>query len=244
MILKYDLEKLKFAIDSQTFNKAVGLYDKGRIKQFKSLDGGYSAVVLGSSPYQVFVSNLSFDVGSCTCYLGVSNTLCKHIVAIAIFAVKNGEELTIKDKIQHNDLIFSGQKGILTNIQVLKFKKSVSEDFNYIKPYQGPSKIWVTYQNLLEEGCNRLSALLSSLPASEQTTELIIDLLLQLDKKLSHGGVDDSNGTVGEFIEKAVKVLIEFTKVDPKCRRRFKKFREVKTSFGWEEQLLQNETKP
>ncbi|HUD09944.1 MAG TPA: hypothetical protein VMR77_04055 [Patescibacteria group bacterium] len=238
MMPKYDLEKIKFSIDSSTFNKAVDLYDKRRITEFRNLNDGYSAVVLGGNPYQVFVSSRDFDVGSCTCYLGVNDTLCKHMVAVAIFAVKSGKSLTIEDKTQNNNLIFSGKTGILTDTQLSKFKESVSEALRHIKSYRGPSKIWFSYQNSLEEGCNRLSALLSKLPAERQTAKLIVDLLLRLDKKLSQGGVDDSNGTLGGFMQEIVVMLTDFEKIDPECKKEFEKLRGRETSFGWEEPLL------
>jgi len=238
MTPKYDLEKIKFATDSPTFDKAIDLYDKERVTQFKNLNDGYSAVVLGGNPYQVFVSSRDFDVGSCTCYLGVNDTLCKHMVAVAIFAVKSGKSLTIEDKTQNNNLIFSGKTGILTDTQLSKFKESVSEALRHIKSYRGPSKIWFSYQNSLEEGCNRLSALLSKLPAERQTAKLIVDLLLRLDKKLSQGGVDDSNGTLGGFMQEIVVMLTDFEKIDPECKKEFEKLRGRETSFGWEEPLL------
>ncbi len=239
MMPKYDLDKIKFSVDSSTFDKAVELYERERVTQFKNLFDGYSAVVLGGSPYLVFISSSTFDTGSCTCYLGIHDTLCKHMVAVAVFAVKKGKSLTTEDKTQRNQLTFSKQAGVLTDKQLSEFKKSVSEALRYIKPYRGPSRIWFSYQNSLEEGCNRLSALLSELPASRQTTRLIIDLLLRLDKKLSLGGIDDSDGTVGGFIEEAVKMLTEFIKMDPKCKNEFEKLKDRETSFGWEEPLLQ-----
>ena len=134
------------------------------------------------------------------------------MIAVAIYAVKNGKILTGEDKLQRNQLIFSGRAGNLTKTELLSFKKELTGAVRYIKPYLGPSRIWFSYQNSLEEGCNRLSALLSELPAGKQTAQLTVDLLLRLDKKLSSGGVDDSDGTVGGFIEEAVKMLLEFAK--------------------------------
>ncbi|MEK7502242.1 MAG: hypothetical protein AAB609_01840 [Patescibacteria group bacterium] len=239
MFSKYDLDKIKFATDSPTFQKAVGLYERGCVTEFKNQFDGYFAVVIGSSPYQVFVSSRIFDIGNCTCYLGVNDTLCKHMIAVAIYAVKNGKILTDEDKLQRNQLIFSGRAGNLTKTELLSFKKELTGAVRYIKPYLGPSRIWFSYQNSLEEGCNRLSALLSELPAGKQTAQLTVDLLLRLDKKLSSGGVDDSDGTVGGFIEEAVKMLLEFAKIDAECNKEFKRLKGIETSFGWEEPLLE-----
>lgn len=239
MIPKYDIDKIKFATDSPTFQKAVDLYERGRVTEYKNQFDGYFAVVIGSRPYHVFVSSRIFDIGNCTCYLGVNDTLCKHMIAVAIYAVKNGKILTDEDKLQRNQLVFSGRAGNLTKAELSLFKKEVTGAVRYIKPYLGPSRIWFSYQNSLEEGCSRLSALLSELPAGKQTAQLTVDLLLRLDKKLSSGGVDDSDGTVGGFIEEAVKMLLEFTKIDPECKKEFKKLKGIETSFGWEEPLLE-----
>jgi len=108
----------------------------------------------------------------------------------------------------------------------------------YIKAYHGPSRIWSSYQNSLSEGCNRLSAIVSELPVSEQTAKLLVNLLLRLDKKLCQGGVDDSDGTVGEFITETVTVLKKYSELDPACKRALKILKNRETCFGWEENLL------
>jgi len=63
-------------------------------------------------------------------------------------------------------------------------------------------------------------------------------LLLRLDKKLCTGGVDDSDGEVGGFIEGAVVVLQEFVKLNPKCIKAFGKLKDKETCFEWEKPLL------
>jgi len=57
-------------------------------------------------------------------------------------------------------------------------------------------------------------------------------MLLKIDKKLSCGGVDDSNGIVGGFVEEVVELLKEFVEIDPKCIRAFKVFTSQRTGFG------------
>ena len=108
----------------------------------------------------------------------------------------------------------------------------------YIKPYNGPSRIWFSYQNSLSEGCNRLSKIISDLPVSPQTAKFLIDMLLRLDNKLCHSGVDDSDGTVGGFIEEVVVILQEYAKLDSACIQAFGTLKDRETCFGWEEPLL------
>jgi len=238
MIPKYDLEKIKFATDTQTFIKAIDLYERGRVTNFENQFDGYSAVVVGGSPYQVSVSARHYDQGNCECYLGQNDILCKHMVAVAIYAVKNGESLADEDKLQRNQLVFSKRRGSLNKSELSEFKEASTAALRYIKAYSGPSRIWFSYQNSLEEGRNRLSALFSELPASRQTAKLVVRLLLRLDKKLISGGVDDSDGTVGGFIEETVKILIEFAEADPECVKEFENLKGKETCFGWEDPLL------
>lgn len=234
----YDLDKIKFATDRPTFERAVGLLEAGKVKDFKEQMSRYSAVVQGTKPYKVFVSSRHYDEGACECYLGQEDTLCKHMVAVALYAVKGGEALSDDDKKLTHESVCSGRLGELTKDELMAVKAGISAAMRYIKPYDGPSRIWFAYQNSLQEGCNRLSRIISDLPVGEQSAKIIIDLLLKLDKKLSTGGVDDSDGTVGGFMEEAVSVLQEFVRRDQACARPFARLRGRETCFGWEAPLL------
>lgn len=234
----YTLEKIKFGTDSATFQKAVELYEKGKVTQFKEHMNGYSALVLGTHPYHVDIEAKHYDCGYCDCYLGQTDVLCKHMVAVALRAVTNGKPLTDADKNTINGVTSSGKIGELSKKELASIGKKITSALRYIKSYDGPSKTWFVYQNSLDEGVARLSAIVSGLPVSTQTTDLIIDLLLRLDKKVCKGGVDDSNGTVGNFMIETVELLTEYAKTDPLIMECFKKFQNIETCFGWEEPLL------
>ncbi|MCD6149622.1 hypothetical protein J7J13_02450 [bacterium] len=234
----YDLDKIKFGVGSPTFERAVGLYEDKKVTEFKEDFGGYSAVVLGTHPYDVSVSARHYDRGSCNCYLGQRDELCKHVVAVAIYAVMGGKELSDEDKEIISSPVCSGKPGELSKEELSETKKAITSAMRYIKAYTGPSRIWFAYQNSLSEGCLRLSKLVSKLPVSRQTARLLVDLLLRLDKKLCRGGVDDSDGAVGSFIYETAEVLKEYAKFDPSCVKAFKKLRGQKTCFGWEEPLI------
>lgn len=235
----YDINKIKFAIDEGTFQRAVGLYENGKVKEIEKLGGDYTAVVLGTKPYHVSVSAKNFKNGSCNCYLGEKGTLCKHIVALALYAVKDGRPLDNKDKKLDNEVKCSRQKKEINKEELAVIKKSMTEALRYIKPYNGPSRTWFANQDSLREGCNRMSAIVSDLPVNKQVAEVLVKLLLRLDKKLCVGGVDDSNGIVGEFMYKVVSVLEEFAQIDPKCIEAFKTLIDIReTCFGWEGPLV------
>ena len=235
----YDLNKIKFASDKATFQCAVGLYESGNVTEIEALGGYYSAVVLGTKPYRVSVSARNYKHGHCTCYLGQKDTLCKHMVALALDAVMDGRPLSDKDKQPNNEVKCSGRIDALNQDELAAVKKSMTESMKYIKPYTGPSRTWFANQDSLREGCNRLSAIVSDLPVNKQTAEILVKLLLRLDKKLCVGGVDDSNGIVGGFMSEVVEMLIEYAKIDPDCIDAFESLVGIgNTCFGWEEPLI------
>lgn len=235
----YTLEKIKFATDPQTFERAVELYESGKVTKFKEDIRSYSAIVLGSKPYRVFGEARRFDYGNCDCYLGQNDELCKHLVALAIHAVLRGKKLKAEDKEIINGPECSGKIGELTKDDLSSVKNTITGAIRYIKAYDGPSRTWFAYQNSLDEGCNRLSKTVNDLPVSPQTTMILIDLLLRLDEKLCRGGVDDSNGTVGGFMDEVVGVLKEYARLDPACVKAFKKLADKETCFGWEAPLVE-----
>jgi len=235
----FNLDKIKFATDQPTFERAVGLYESGKVTRFKKELNGFVATVLGTKPYKVYVDKKHYDRGDCECYLGQREALCKHMVAVAIYACLNGKPLKDEDKEIISGPECSGQLGELSKAELFATKKAITSAMKFIKAYTGPSRIWFAYQGSLDEGCARLSKLVSELPASEQTTKLLVDMLLRLDKKLCTGGVDDSNGTVGGFIRETVSVLEEYVKLDSNCIKAFDKLIDQETCFGWEDPLVE-----
>src|SRR3989338_5667953 len=111
----YDLNKIKFSTDTATYQRAVDLYESGKVTEVKETFGDFSAVVLGTKPYRVSVSGRRYKDSHCTCYLGEQGTLCKHTVALALYAVRNGQPLSKDDKNQRQEIKFSGRKGALNN---------------------------------------------------------------------------------------------------------------------------------
>ncbi len=235
---KYDIEKIKFGTDSRTYEKAVALYNSGKVTKFKEALDGCSAIVMGTKPYRVYVSNRHYDRGLCECYLGQNETLCKHLVATAIYTVLGGKKMSADDMTLIIGPKCSGKLATLSKEDLSLVKKSITTAMRYIKSYEGPSRTWFAYQDSLYEGCSRLSKIVSDLPVGRQSAKLIIETLLRLDDKLSFGGVDDSDGTVGGFIMEVVGVLEEYVKLDLSCKEEFEVLRGRGTCFGWEENLL------
>jgi len=68
--------------------------------------------------------------------------------------------------------------------------------------------------------------------------DILVKLLLRLEKKLSVGGVDDSNGIVGGLAGDLVALLEEFAEIDPSCIDAFEVLCGKKYCFGWEDSLV------
>lgn len=79
---------------------------------------------------------------------------------------------------------------------------------------------------------------MSNLLVDHQTAELLVTLLLRLDDKLCRGGLDDSNGIIGGFMQEVVGVLEQYAKLDPDCIRALTQLKGKETCFYWEEPLL------
>jgi len=238
MSLAYDLNKIKFATDEATFKRAVGLYESGKVTELEMLGGYYSAVVLGTEPYRVSISARNYKQGDCTCYVRQNGRLCKHMVALAIHVVMDGRPLSDKDKQLFHNVECSSRCEALSKEELDKVKRSITESLRYIKPYRGPSRTWFANQDSLREGCNRLSAIVSKLPVNKQSAEILVKLLLRLDRKLRVGGVDDSNGIVGGFMTSVVEMLKKYAQIDPDCIITFEALGGRETCFDWEEPLV------
>jgi hypothetical protein len=238
MLPPYDLNKIKFATDEATFRRAVGLYESGKVTELETLGGYYSAVVLGTEPYRVSISARNHKQGDCTCYVRQNGRLCKHMVALAIYAVMDGKPLSDKDKELSHNVECNSRRKALNKEELDRVKKSITESLRYIKPYRGPSRTWFANQDSLREGCNRLSAIVSNLPVNKQSAEILVKLLLRLDRMLRVGGVDDSNCIVGGFMMSVVEMLEKYAQIDPDCIITFEALAGRETCFDWEEPLV------
>lgn len=135
----FNLEDIKFKINKKTFIKAVGLYEQKKITKIKKGFHYYQAEVLGTYPYQVYVDIFDFTKGSCNCYLGERDILCKHMIALAIYIIKKGENLTKNEKEFINGPKCSNKLENLSKEEEIKTKEEIKKAIRYIKAYNGPS---------------------------------------------------------------------------------------------------------
>lgn len=234
----FDLEKIIYSTDLEMYKKALELYEKSKVTEFKFENGMCHATVIGREPYHTSIIQIDYEYGHCDCYMGQKEILCKHMVATAIYSLYLGKPIPKKLKNIHTKPVSSEKTGSLTLDEIKLTKKSFSEASKYIKAYPGSTRYWFSYQASLTEGCLRLSETISNLPVCMDSAILIIQLLLKIDKKLSSGGVDDSDGVVGDFISDTVNVLIDYTQIDKSIIASFELLTKGRTCFGWESELV------
>ncbi len=234
----FDIDRIKYGTDEGTFTRAVALYEKGKVTQIECAAWCFSAVVLGTEPYRVTISARSFTKGHCTCYVGQKGIVCKHMVALAIHAVLTGKPVDEKTKRPGRRAQYEGRKEPLSADELAVVKAEISNAMKYIKAYRGPSRIWFAYQGSLSGGCAKLSEIVSGFPVNKNSADLLVRLLLRLDKKLCTGGVDDSDGTVGGFMTSVVEMLERFAEIDSTCIESFTPLVGIESCFGWEAPLV------
>jgi len=234
----FDIEDIKAMTDPATYEKAVNLYNKQKVIQFKKDLRGCSAKVISTEVYNVYVDLHQCNKGDCNCYLGKQDIFCKHMVAVAIYAVMNGKALSTKEQNIVKGPICSNKTYDMVKEDFDKIKKDISSAMKHIKVYSGGSKKWFAYQDSLSKGCYLLSNIISQLPVNKKSSEILINLLLKLDKKLSTG-VDDSDGTVGSFMYEVVGILEQYAQINSECINAFKKLCDKKIAFDWKYPLIE-----
>ena len=58
----FTLDKIKFATDGPTFEKAVVLYESGKVTKVEEGIRSYTGVVIGTKPYRVSVEARRYDL--------------------------------------------------------------------------------------------------------------------------------------------------------------------------------------
>lgn len=102
----------------------MDLYESGKVTEVEEFGGYYTAVFLGTKPYRISISFRNYKHGHCTCYLGERDVLCKHMVALALYAVMEGQALSDKDKQLNNQVACSGRRDQISKEELDAVKKS------------------------------------------------------------------------------------------------------------------------
>lgn len=217
----FTLQNIKYAEDPQTFQRAQDIFRSGKIGTIREDIRGYSARIQGTKPYDVSVSYRRVDVGSCSCYLGQNDTLCKHMLALALAVLDKSGGLQTNEPI--------------TNLS--EVKERVNEGMRKLGAYSGPSRVWFAYQGKLAIGSGIIIDATESLPASRKNADYLWKLVLRISKKLATGGIDDSEGEVGNCVYAIIQKLGTYSKESPELAPILLSYSKDDTGFGFEDEL-------
>ncbi len=217
----FTIQDIKYAEDSQTFQRAQDMFRSGKIGTIREDIRGYSARIQGTKTYDVSVSYKRIDVGSCSCYLGQNDTLCKHMLALALAVLDKSGGLQTNEPI--------------TNLN--EVQECVNEGIRKLVPYNGPSRVWFEYQRKLAIGSGIIIDAIESLPASKKNADYLWKLVLRISKKLATGGIDDSEGEVGTCVYAIIEKLGAYSKESPELIPTLLSYSKDDTGFGFEDEL-------
>jgi len=205
------------------FARAQNLYASGNVGDVTELGRGYTATVRGTKPYHVSVSARHIDEGYCDCYMGENDMLCKHMLALGL-AVLDQSGKSAREKTEPP-----------ANLE--EVKRIVTAGMRKLRAYTGSSRVWFNYQRKLATGAGMISDAIQNLPPSEENAKYLWALVLKISKKLAYGGIDDSNGVVGDCAHDIVCLLGSYTKDTPKLKPLILSFCDDDTGFGFEDEL-------
>jgi hypothetical protein len=235
IIPKFTIADIQLGVGDHEFTKALDLYTRGSVNHVKRDFSSYSAIVSGTHDYVVNVSSISYDQGNCNCFLGERDELCKHMIALAIALVHKyrPDDTKIIDK-PLGQAVCSGKIREITKDEIKEIKANVNKGLSLIKSYNGPSSKWFQYQDNLIKGSRIILLALSQLPVCEKSAMVCIGLLKRLDRKLLNGGIDDSDGTVGDLMIQTVEVLNMFAESDTRLKKYISDKLPKGEVFDWE----------
>ena len=237
----FTLFDIQMGVGDDEFKKGKKLFDGGKFNHLKRDFRGFNAIVSGTHDYVVFVSANDFDRGGCNCYVGEKDTLCKHMIALAIAAIfkYRPEDTEIVDA-PLDQASCSTEVREINKEELATIKSGIRSALTHIKSYGGSSKTWSTYQDSLSKGKRLILYALSNLPVCKTSADVCINVIIKLDTKLATSGIDDSDGTIGELVEEIMELLSMFKESDPMLEKYIVDTFPKETNFGWEKELFIN----
>ncbi len=120
---------------------------------------------------------------------------------------------------------------------LIEARRLVSVGMKKLRAYDGPSRTWFSYQRTLASGAGTIVEAVEGLPVSKKNAEYLWKLVLRLSEKLAVGGIDDSNGTVGDCIESIISQLVGYAHMMPSLAQTMHEYCKTRTGFGYEDSL-------
>lgn len=218
----FTLEDIKYAEGPATFGRAQELYRSGKVREIAPTASGYRAIVHGTHPYQVSVSQRRVDDGDCTCYLGQNDRLCKHVLALALAVL------------HATGRVNAAEPQLSTRLE--EVKPMVNAGMQKLRYYTGPSRIWFSYQRSLATGAGMIAQAVSRLPPTKENARYLWKVVERIDKKLANG-IDDSDGHVGACVMALIEQLVAYAKNRPNFEPLIVGFCDKKMNFDFDQEL-------
>ncbi len=219
----FTIRDIQYSVDESMFLKAEGLFKQRKVGKISETPHGYMATVQGTSLYAVSLSRRHIDQGYCDCYMGQNDELCKHMLALGIAVLHLSGKVEDAVGVSPDNLDAA--------------KQLVAKGMRKIKTYDGPSKIWFSYQRELDVGAACIVEGVQGLPPTKEHAKYLWSLVLKLSNKLAYDAIDDSNGTVGNCISTMVAQCGRYAKEKPELTSLMREFAKDDTGFGFEEEL-------
>ncbi len=219
----FTLDDLKYAEGPTTFGRAQELYRSGKVREITPTARGYRAIVHGTQPYHVGVSQQRVDDGDCTCYLGQNGRLCKHVLALALAVLHATGRINAAES-----------QPPPTSLEDIK--PMVNAGIQKLRHYTGPSRVWFSYQRSLATGAGMIAQAVSRLPPTKENARYLWKVVERIDKKLANG-VDDSDGHVGACVTALIDQLAAYAKNQPDLEPLILGICDNKTNFDFEREL-------
>lgn len=222
---EFTFEDVKYAENPAMYQRALDLFQTGKVQPISEDKHGYFTTVAGTQLYKVYLSRKEIDHCDCSCYMGERGLLCKHVLALALAVL-------------HASGKINEAKSDTEAVQDLKtVKQLVNEGMRKLRPYTGPSRIWFSYTRKLATGTEMITHAISGLPPSKENARYLWDLVKRIDKKLMNG-IDDSDGAVGGCARIIIEQLAAYVKELPELESLIKKYCDQKTNFDFEKDLF------
>lgn len=224
---KFSYDDVKFSTDRAIVARALKLFTDRKVQDFRELrSGDYAATIIGTEPYKVLLDNKRIDNANCTCYMGQNDQLCKHVLALALYVL-------------HRAKLIDERGG---PIGVAKLRQGdacdhIAAALRKIRGYTGSSRVWFAYQRKLGVAAGMIQDAVVLLEPTLDDTKYLWKLVLKLSRKLSDGGVDDSDGIIGNTIYCIIERITNAARADSEIMRWARQHCVEDTGFGFEEDL-------
>jgi len=221
-IPKYTKEDIMYAEEEAMVSRAQELFEKGKVENITGDSRGYNATIKSTKAYRVSVSANNYDLGFCDCYMGQKDQLCKHLLALC---------LAVLDMTGIND------KETARLESLADVKKEVTRGMRKFSAWTGGSHLWFAYQRKLSIGSGIVINAIDVLEPNEENAKYLWSVVMKISKKYATGGIDDSDGTIGNCVHEIINVLGAFAKEKPELHDQIIKYTKDDTGFCFEENL-------